>query len=38
VMTRVEVKRAVDYCRLGNVKLGGVLLNDRKLPFSRLLG
>lgn len=37
-MTRFEVKRVVDYCRLGNVKLGGLLLNDRKLPLSSLLG
>lgn len=38
VMTRAEVKRLVDNCHLSNVKVGAVLLNDRRLPLSRLLG
>lgn len=38
VMTRAEVTRLVDNCRLSNVKVGAVLLNDRKLLLSSLLG
>jgi Mrp family chromosome partitioning ATPase len=38
VMTRAEVTRLVDNCRISNVKIGAVILNDRNLPLSSMLG
>jgi hypothetical protein len=36
-MARADLKRCLDVAKVCGIELAGIVLNDRKLPMSRLL-